>query len=208
MDTPYAIVAQYNRGRIKRELCIEQLKERKDQVTKAKNYIEVVEEAQVTLQTAAQETQQQLRYHIEDLVQTAMDTIFPGKYTFCVDFELKRGKTEASMYVEQGVAKMNPMDSNGGGLADIIALGLRMACWTLSKTDNLLIMDEPYKNLSAGYRPLMGEILKTLSRKLGLQVITVTHDQEITSIADRIFRLTQRQGKTIVAIEGGNTGIC
>ena len=52
---------------------------------------EAIEKAQLLLQVAAQETQGAFKVHLEDIVQTALDTCFPGKYTFCIEFILKRG---------------------------------------------------------------------------------------------------------------------
>ena len=143
----------HRKALVRRDLLKGQLEALESGLLAKKARLVAVEEAQAILQAAAKETQEQLRFQVTDIVQTAVDTIFPGKYRFCVDFEPKRGKTEASIYLEQDGLRMDPMDSNGGGVGDIIALGLRMACWTIGRTDNVLIMDEPYKNLSAGFRP-------------------------------------------------------
>lgn len=165
--------------------------------------LKTLEQVQVLIQTVAKETQDQLRYHIEDIVNTALTAVFPGKYDFVVHFEIKRGKTEADMYLLDGTEKLDPMESNGGGIVDIVSFALRLSAYTLSKSDNLIVLDEPFKFLSEGLKPLAGEILKTLSQKLNLQLIIVTHDEEIMDIADRVFEVEQVHGKSKILQQEG-----
>lgn len=148
------------------------------------------EKAVAIVQATAKETQDQLKFRIESIVQEALDAVFPG-YVFKVDYETKRDRTEASIYLEQDGEKFHPLEDNGGGLADVLAFALRLVAWSLGKTDNVLILDEPAKAVSRSYRPMMMEMLSGLSSQLGLQTIIVTHDAEIVDMADRIFKVTK-----------------
>lgn len=190
---------------------VEQAKGAKNQIKKSlvliENTIESnenrkksIEKVQVLIQNTAKETQEKLRYHIQDIVNTALDTCFPGKYDFVVDFVIKRGRTEAELYLLEGNEKVNPMDSTGGGVVDIACLALRLSAWALSKMDNVIVLDEPFRFLSADLRPLAGEILKTLCEKLKLQVIMVTHMEEMIDCADRVFQVSQKKGKSKVEV--------
>lgn len=160
-----------------------------------------IEKVQVLIQNTAKETQEKLRYHIEDIVNTALDTCFPGEYSFVVDFQIKRGKTEAELYLDKDGEKINPIDASGGGVVDIASFALRLSAWTLSHTDNVIALDEPAKFLSRDLRPLFGDILKTLSEKLNLQIIMVTHDSEFIDCADKVFEVTQKKGRSIVEVK-------
>lgn len=166
-----------------------------------------IENAQVLLQTTAQETQDGLKIHLQDIVQMALDTCFPDEFQFCIDFELKRGSTVCEMYLKDPESeyddfRIHPMQASGGGLVDIISLALRLAVWTLSKPDNLIVLDEPFKFLSDNLRPMAGEILYNMSRKLGLQIIMVTHDPVLMEIADRVFKVRKtRSGVSKVTVE-------
>ena len=161
--------------------------------------LQAEELAQALFQQTAKETQEQLRFHIQDLVQSALDSVFPGKYTFKVEFELKRGRTEAVLFLDKDGTRMDPMDSNGGGVVDIISLALRISAWSISRTAPVLLLDEPFKFLSAKYRPLMGEMLAGISHRLGLQIIMVTHDPDMVEIADRIFTIDQKARKSFIS---------
>ena len=153
-----------------------------------------IDNIQTLIQITAKETQDTLRFHIEDLVQSALDFCFPGKYDFIVDFKIKRGKTEASMSLQTDGLNVDPMEGVGGGVVDIVSFALRLVAWSLSKTSSVIILDEPFKWLSSNLRPLAGEMLKNLSDKLKIQIIMVTHDIEMKMIADKIFNIKQKNG--------------
>lgn len=151
-----------------------------------------IEEAQALLQKVAQDTQSQLQYHLEDIVNTGLETCFPETYNSHIDFILKRGKTECDIYLTdyQG-NRVDPLQDNGGGLADIVAFSLRLACWTIGSSDNVLVFDEPFKFLSADLKPLAGELLQTLSKKMNLQILCVSHDESLIDIADKTFKIVK-----------------
>lgn len=157
-----------------------------------------LEKAQVLIQVTAQETQEKLRYHIEDIVQTALEACFPNEYDFVVDFNMKRGRTEADMYLLGEGGRVNPEDAAGGGLVDVMSFALRLAAWTLSGTDAVIVLDEPFKFLSENLRPLAGQILRELSEKLGLQIIMVTHDKHMVEISDKVFEIDQKHRRSYV----------
>lgn len=146
-----------------------------------------LEEAQVFIQQVAKETQEQLRYHIEDIVQLALDAVFPDEYEFRVVFEIKRGKTEARLCFLRNGVEIDPLISSGGGVSDVVAFALRLAVWSLGKTRRVIILDEPFRYLSKDLQPKAGEMLKNLSSRLKLQMIMVTHEEEMIDIADKKF---------------------
>lgn len=150
---------------------------------------EALDKAQALLQKVAQETQQHLKFHIEDMVQAALEATFPNTYQFRVTFEIKRGQTEAALDFVRAGRPVKPMEGSGGGAVDIAAFALRLAAWSLGHTRPLIILDEPFRFLSEGLRPQAGEMLHQLSRKLGLQIIMVTHDPKIVDASDKVFKV-------------------
>lgn len=161
---------------------------------------EAIELAQAIINTTAKETQEQLKFHLEDLVQTAIDAVFPNVYTFHIAFELKRGQTEGRIYLDKDGEELDPLVSCGGGVTDVVAFALRVACLVLSTNDRVLLMDEGFKWLSVGLRPLAGQMLKGLSEKLNLQVIMVTHDEEMIEVADKVFKVGIKQRRSQVEV--------
>lgn len=160
-----------------------------------------LEEAQTLFQVVAQRTQENLRYQIEGIVQMAIDTCFPGRYSFKTLFEIKRGKTEARIVFEKNGNEIDPVDSSGGGIVDLTGFALRIACWSLGKTRNTIILDEAFKHLSVDLQPSAGHILRELSDKLKLQFIIVTHSPALNKCADRVFRVSINDGESEVTID-------
>jgi DNA repair exonuclease SbcCD ATPase subunit len=147
--------------------------------------------ARAFLQKTAADTQRGLRIHIQSVVQLALDAIFPGQYEFTVEFTLKRGQTEAELVLSDadGNRLEDPMDAAGGGVVDILAFALRLSLRSLSASDSVLVLDEPFRFLSLDKRPKAAEILRQLTKKLGLQVILVTHDPILVEAADKVFEV-------------------
>ena len=154
---------------------------------------------QALIQETARETQEQLRFHLEDIIQTGLETCFPETYNAYVNFENKRGKTECDIFLKNRNGKrVDPLDSNGGGLVDLVSFSLRIACWVISSSAPVLFFDEPFKWMDVGLKPVAGELFRSLIKKLDIQVLMVTHDEEMKEIADKIFEVKLNNNKSIV----------
>lgn len=158
--------------------------------------------SQAFFQKIAQQTQEMIKYRIEKITQTALDSVLPNIYVFHVNFNMSRGKTEVTFTLEKDGEEFFPIDNNGGGVVDIIALALRITIWTLSESRNTMILDEPLRFLSKTYRPIIIDLLKELNTKMNLQFIITTHDSDIIESADRVFISSiDADGKTHIKIE-------
>jgi DNA repair exonuclease SbcCD ATPase subunit len=164
-----------------------------------RNRMLALEQALVFVQDVAQKTQEQLVLHIQDVVNTALDTCFPDEYEFNLVFEIKRNKTEARLVFMKNGFEIDPMEASGGGVVDVASFALRIAAWSLGKTNNVICLDEPMKFLSRDLQPRAGEILQEISKKLGIQFIMVSHVADIIQSADRVFEISlNKEGKSIV----------
>ena len=158
----------------------------------AKNRLALLEEAQAFLQKVANDTQEHLRFQIEDIVNLALETCFPNEYEFSIVFDIRAGKTEAGLsFISRRTGRaIDPMNASGGGVVDLTAFALRVASYALDNScDNVIILDEPYKCLSRDLQHRAGEILKRLAEKLQVQIIMVTHIGEIIDVGDRVFEV-------------------
>lgn len=174
-----------------RNTLIKQKTEQEKKLHTLKEDSGIIELAQTLVQETAKTTQEQLKMHIEDIVQLALDTCFPDEYDFFLRYEVKRGKTEANLRFLKNGTEIDPMNAAGGGVVDVASFALRIASWSLGKTDNVIILDEPFRYLSRDLQPKAGEILKRLSEDLSLQFLIVTHQQELIDVADKVFTVTQ-----------------
>lgn len=162
-----------------------------------KNNFNLLIDAQAFLQDVAQKTQSKLKLQIEDIVNLALETCFPNEYEFRIDFSVSRGKTEAELIFLSKLTgnKIDPMNASGGGVVDLTSFALRIACYTLQyNINNVIVLDEPFRFISRDLQDKAGQILKSLSQKLGLQIIMVTHIPELVNVADKIFEVKKIDG--------------
>jgi DNA repair exonuclease SbcCD ATPase subunit len=154
------------------------------------------EQAKEIIRTVGLKTQEQLQFHIEDIVTMALDAVFPDPYKFTVEFVQRRNKTECDLYFVRDDNKIDPLTASGVGAVDVAAFALRIASWsmTIPHTRNTIILDEPFRFLSKNYQERASEMIKEISQKLGLQFIIITHEEALTSAADKIFEVSIRKG--------------
>lgn len=179
----------------------EDLKSFQEALTDNKRDLRNTEEAQVILQTVAKQTQQQLEYHISEIVTMALDSVFDDPYEFKINFVEKNNRTVAELFFLKKGKEIDPLTASGGGVVDIASFALRIALWSLKtpRSRNTIIMDEPFKFLSSELQPKAGEMLKLLSEKLKLQFIIITHNQSLIESADKLFTVEQKKGISYVS---------
>lgn len=160
-----------------------------------------IEEAAIAIQKAALMTQDKMRSRFCDIAQSCLDAVFPDSYKFHLEFVARRGATEVDIKLQPvGTDKLlEPISANGGGVVDILALSLRVACLTLSKNARILIMDEPFKYVREGAKERLGAVITSIARKLGLQIIMVADVAGTSIVPDRVFKVRKgKDGKSVV----------
>ena len=182
-----------------RNLIQDQYKKLQNDLKKTKVILFRKEKALEIVKTVALRTQNQLQFHLSDMVSAGLNSVFDEEYDFKILFEIKRGKTECRLFFEKNGHLVDPLNFSGLGEADIAAFCLRCASWSMSKEyRNLLILDEPFKHLSVNYHEKAGAMVKLLSKQLNLQIIMVTHSKEFTKYADRVFNVTKTNNNSNV----------
>lgn len=168
-----------------------------------------IEGAILRIQQAARDTQDQLKVRLQDIVQGALDVVFPGSYQFKVEFVPRRGRTEVDMWLDKDGTRMDPLDSNGGGVVDVISLALRVACLTLSSYSRVLILDEPFPRIRGKARQRLGDMVTKLAHELGIQVIMVADVSDTGIVPDKEFRvrLNQRRHSIVEELEPEASGV-
>jgi len=77
--------------------------------------------------------------------------------------------------------EVDPMNACGGGMVDVAAFALRVACLMLHRPRlaKVVVLDESFKFVSAQYRDNVRSMLEGLAEDMGLQILQVTHISEL-----------------------------
>ena len=139
------------------------------------------EEAQQILQAVVQTVQREIHTRVASVVCRCLEAVFDEPYEFRIHFERKRGQTEARLVFVRDGAEIDPISASGGGVVDVASFALRLACLMLTRPPvrRLVVLDEPFKFVSKGYRPAVRAMLETLSTEMGVQFVVVTHIDEL-----------------------------
>lgn len=148
-------------------------------------------------------TQKQLEFHLSEQVSLAMEAVFPDPYMLKVDFQEKRGKTEANFLFVRDELELDPIGNVGGGTIDIASLALRIAYWAIrqdKKVRPLLLLDEPFSRLKGEETNRQAlAMIQAISKKLGLQIIMISDErvsrEQIIDNADKVFQVFQGKNK-------------
>lgn len=144
-------------------------------------------------QQAALDTQIFMENHLSSMVTNSLKSVFFEKNVeFICKFDKKRNSTECNMYIIEDGEEYEIMEDRGFGMADIISFSLRVAYVLLDSSDNVLIMDEPFRNLDKSRIPYASKMVKELSHKLKIQFIIVTHIEELTECADTNIHIVMK----------------
>lgn len=170
-------------------------------ITKLQNVGKDFSEALDVMNVVSILCQEQFKGVVEGIVTDALKFVYGEMYSFEMDSEIKRNQPEILFYVViDGHRYSIKNDDIGGGVIDVVAFALRVTLWALQdqQTDNVMIMDEPLKNLDSDRLVLVGSMIKKISMDLGLQFIIVTHETQLAEAADASWLVTKNKNVSIV----------
>jgi len=166
-------------------------KQNKIGIVKEKQLIKILQKAKAVFIQVGEKTQGEIKQYIEETVTLALQAVYGEDYQFLIEFDYtKREQFEVYFYVNHLNIKLEPrQDTCSGGVIDVCAFALRMVCLTLEKPDiaSILILDEPFKNVSAGFIPATSQMVVDISELLKLQIIMITHEKGFIETANNII---------------------
>jgi hypothetical protein len=130
---------------------------------------------QAYVKETATYTLETISVNVSKIVTDTLKFVFDSDYKFVLDFNVKYGNMSCSMYLYKGEEIFDIRNQNGDGIADMVAIALRVAvlCMDKRKLRRTLILDEPAGAVSTNYQPMVGKLLEYLSKTLGIQIIMI-----------------------------------
>jgi len=191
-----------------RTLLLEQIKSLEDKIFTNKKEGEEWIKARWVLSEVIKLTQSRIKDYMEHMVTLAIQAVYGDQFKFIADFEIKRNKSEVLLRVqEEDYEPYVPKEDSGVGMVDVIGFALRIVLWSLQKprSRNVIILDEPMKNMGK-LMTVGAQMIKEISKKMGLQIIIITHEPELVEIADKAFNVEKIEGVSEVTPIKGEAG--
>ncbi len=158
-------------------------------------------EALKVLQKVAVATQEALDSYISNMVTMALHAVDPLWPEFRVETVIRNNQSEMDMYFMQNGVRTGLKEAEGGGPLDVSSFALKTVVWTLKKIAPVLFLDEPFKFVSPDLQHKVSAMLKMMIDKLEMQIIMVSHAENINVAADKTFIVTMKAGKSTVKEE-------
>ena len=189
-STLQTISKQVQKIKLEKEVLEEQLINTTEELESAQIKANDIAQAQTILQTIASQTQSMVEEKLSRLVTAALHTVFPeSPYDFLIKFEKKRNSTECKLLYKKGDEEFNPLFESGGGTIDIASIALLISFIMIEKKHPVIFLDEAMKHMSKERAKVAAQFLKSVCEKLILQIIMVTHIQELIEYAHKSFEV-------------------
>ena len=170
------------------------LEDRASELSTLRNLLQEAQDVMNIVSTLAQDN---VKGVIEGIVTHALQAVYDDTYSFEMESKISRNQPEMHPTVIIAGHRYSIRNEElGGGVADVVAFALRITLWAMNdpQSDNVLILDEPLKNLDADRMKLIGGVIQELSKSLSLQFIISSHEPELIDCADVSFLVTKDNG--------------
>lgn len=154
-------------------------------------------EARSILQVVAENTQGLMVKYFTNLITPLLRAIWLDNREFQIEFVKKRNTTECECFISKDGNRAGIFDSSGGGIANLVSLGCRLAFFALEKkTRPLFMLDEPFSSLnSEEYQERVASTIKEISNKMGVQFLIISDQSNLS--CDRLFRIENGNVKIV-----------
>lgn len=164
--------------------------------------LQVGQEAAKFLEELANARRGAMKGKIEVVVSEALRFIYGNTYRVALSYGVKNNRSSLDIEMVRDTPAgevRRDMGGFGGGVADTISVPLRLMVLVGSRqTDKVCVLDECWKHFDPGRIELVGQFLRMLSEKLGMQVIFCTHHLPLQQFADRVYQVSESGGRSKV----------
>lgn len=138
------------------------------------------------------------RTHFEKIVTDALQFITQSRdYEFVIQELTGRAKASYEFFIKSTVNGVEciqrPEDANGGGFVDIISVAAKYAYLEIFNDPRImsgtLLYDEPGKMISEQMSIKFAEYIKFLGKHYNRQTIMITHNENLSNVADKTFQV-------------------
>lgn len=169
--------------KVERNILAKGIASKKEKIKKLTQDKANFSECLLILQASALKVHGDISGFLNNVVSTALSTVFDDPYEFKLIFETKRNETECRCVFLRNGKERSPLDSAGFGAADVAAFAARAAIIKLMDCRKVMFADEPFRNVSPDRLPYVIDMVDTISKELGIQIILITNEEQLINYA-------------------------
>ena len=132
--------------------------------------------------------------HLTDLLNSSVQSIFfDRQYSIELQITELRNQNQLKILLHEDTPDghiVSSIDDNGYGLKGIIGFILQCYFILYYKQTPIIFLDEAFGNLSSQYLPYLKALMVSLTNKYGFRFVLITHDNRLTELADRTYRVS------------------
>ena len=136
----------------------------------------------------------------QDLLTEGLQAVFEDlDLSVRADVDISRGKVSVDLITVQvepdGTRREGlSIDSCGGSVTTVESVLLRLVVASRRGLRPLLLLDESLAAIAEDYVPRFGVFLRSLSERMGVDVLAVSHNPALVETANRAYRIKKQDG--------------
>ena len=172
------------------QLYLNRYKDYSKKITVCGNHLTNLELSKNIIIELGNKTQENVLNYIENTVTLAIQSVFGDEFKFKITADVKRDQQEIYFFIEHNDNQVEPKeDTMSGGIIDLCSFALRIIYWSLENPRSMpvILLDEPFKHVSEGFRNQVSSFVSELSKLVGIQIIMVSHSENLIQNADNVI---------------------
>lgn len=167
------------------------------QFTELKQYLAIAEQVSGALEQLSQQLFEELLGLVQEKLTIALQEILEQPIALKAEADFKRGAATVDFWIDRGGNKEDVLRGQGGSVANILSVGLRMfALTTLDRKQHrpFLVLDEQDCWLKPELVPRLVKMVHDAGQALGFQVLMISHHDValFERYADKIYQFAPR----------------
>lgn len=157
----------------------------------AESLQETLSQASTVLQELEQAWRRSFESRLASVVSDGLTAVFGEDIKLRVESKTFRDATSMSLtLIQDGIEIEDPAEGTGGSVVTVLDVLLKILLLVSAPhLRRFIVLDEAFRMIEARHIPALGQLLRELSQRLGLQIILVSHEAEMLDVADVVYEV-------------------
>ena len=179
------------------DLIRRQAEQAEEEAAKSAESMKLSIEALEFLEEVANSRRGSMKARIESVVTEALQLVYGPERRIEMTYSVKNNRSHLAFEIVKTTPKgevRRILDGKGAGLgvSDTVSVPLRLLVLIGSKaSDRVCVLDECYKHVSREKVDLVVKFLRVLTERLGMQVILLSHHEQVRGEVDAAFEVVE-----------------